>query len=279
MKCIYPCLGNGDLGFIKLYGPGLANMMLVAARAYCLHKKYDIPMIAPTWKKLSVGPYLRHEKDKRNYFGLFQTYGISGIRKLWYMHHVTHEEGNLNEFLQTQNDAVLRVAGLGHYFQDLDQELTHDFFWKIADRRIRDRVMNIDYSNTVAMHVRLGDYSAEQRTAMVWYERMVRTIYEVNSEVRILLFSDGTNEELSPLLTLPNVKRASGGNALEDILSISCCRLVIASHSTFSAMGAYIGNKPVIFPCRDFPPVFVNNGNELVSSDEMAIKTFVQNII
>ncbi len=279
MKYIYPCLGNVDLGFIKMNGPGLANMMFVAARAYCLHKKYNIPMLAPTWRKLSIGPYLRHESDKRNYFGLFRTYGIGGLRKLWLMHHVTHEENRLEEFWVSKYNTVLRVAGLGHYFQDLDQQLTHEYFWKIAKNSIREWVMQRDYSNTIAMHVRLGDYDSKQRTALDWYKQVVEVINEINDKVEILVFSDGTDEELASLLALPHVKRATGGNALGDILAISQCRLVVASDSTFSAMGAFIGNAPIIFPRRHFPSLYSSPENELVSADIIEIQTFIKNII
>ena len=279
MKYIYPCLGNGDLGFIKINGPGLANMMLVAARAYFIHKKHNIPMLAPTWRKLSIGPYLRHEKDKRNYFGLFDNYGVSGIHKLWYIHHVTHEEDRFEYFLRSDGEGTLRVAGLKRYFQDLDQKLTHEYFWMIAKSKIREHVMQRDYSNTIAMHVRLGDYSADQRIALDWYKQVGRAIYEVNKEAEILVFSDGTDEELAPLLAQPNVKRATGGNALEDILAISQCRLVVASDSTFSAMGAFIGNTPILFPRRHFPPLYPSSENELVSTDKIEIQTFIKDKI
>ena len=275
-KYIYPCLGAGDLGFIKMSGPGLANMMLVAARAYCLHRKYQIPMLSPTWRKLSIGPYLRHERDKRNYFRLFENYGTTGLRKFWLLNHVTHEENRLEEFLAASSSAVLRVAGLGRYFCDLDQTLTHQYFWTIANRWIRDRVMQSDYCDTVAMHVRLGDYDAKQRTALEWYARVGGAIYDVNKDAEILVFSDGTDQELSSLLKLPNVRRAVRGNALEDMLAISRCRLVVASDSTFSAMGAFIGSRPVLFPRCHFYPMYSDPDNECIATDSETIREFIK---
>lgn len=222
-------------------------------------------MLNPTWCKLSIGPYLRQEKDKRHYFGLFESYGITGLRKFWAIHHVTHEEKCIENFLDSKGNAVLRVAGLGNYFQDLDQKLVHDYFWKIASPTIIRKVNEYDYSNTIAMHVRLGDYTISQRTSMDWYEQIGREIGKYDKTLQILLFSDGTDEELAQLLRMKNVKRAPENNALTDMLSISKCKAVVASDSTFSAMGAFIGNRPIIFP-RKFPSLYNDDKKECVLS-------------
>ena len=55
--------------------------MFVTARAYSYAKKYDAKFMNPTWFKLNVGPYIRREKDKRQYFGLFEQVGITGVKK------------------------------------------------------------------------------------------------------------------------------------------------------------------------------------------------------
>lgn len=78
----YPRLSDKDFGWIRLSGPGLANCMFVAARAYINSQIYGTTFIAPTWCKISIGPWLRNEKDKRIYNRLFESIGVSGTKKI-----------------------------------------------------------------------------------------------------------------------------------------------------------------------------------------------------
>ena len=277
-KYVYLCLGNGDLGLFKLQGPGLANMMFVAARAYQWQHDYGIPMIAPTWAKLSIGPFLRSEKDKRLYFGLFNSYGIKGLKKLWLINHVTHDEQQKDDFLCCYK-GVMRISGLGNYFQDLDQKVAREYFEKIIPSKVFERVG--DLSDAVAVHVRLGDYSADVRTPLDWFVQIVQNISRVNDRLRFLVFSDGSDDELTPLLQLPRTSRAFYGSSLADMVAISRCRLVIASDSTFSAWGGYLTARPVLFRHRHFPPLYKSSDNniEYVLGDVCELPTKVVDIL
>lgn len=77
----YPVLSDYDFGWFRLSGPGLANCMFVAARAYILSRRENAGYISPTWTKLSPGTFLRREKDKRVYFKIFNELGIRGLKK------------------------------------------------------------------------------------------------------------------------------------------------------------------------------------------------------
>ena len=72
----YPVLSDYDFGWFRLSGPGLANCMFVAARAYILSRRENAGYISPTWTKLSPGTFLRREKDKRVYFKIFNNQRI-----------------------------------------------------------------------------------------------------------------------------------------------------------------------------------------------------------
>lgn len=78
----YPKLSSTDFGFIRIGGPGLANCMFMAAQAWIASGNNEAKFISPTWFKLSIGPYLRHERDKRNYANLFKSKGLSGVKKI-----------------------------------------------------------------------------------------------------------------------------------------------------------------------------------------------------
>lgn len=279
-KYIYPCLETShDWGFIRLGGSGLANCMFVAARAYGLAKKYNIPMLNPTWGKFSIGPYIRKEKDKRNYFGLFDKYGISGIKKFFLINCSSFSEDFIENF-ENANSGVLKVVGLRNYFQDLDPYESQKFFEEIVKPNVLSVVNATDFSNKVAVHVRLGDYSNNRRIPLEWYKGMIISLLEVNKSLEFLIFSDGTDDELGLLLGLSQTKRIYFGNALSDMFAISRCRLVVASDSTFSAWGAFLGQKPIIFSKRHFPSIYTDKClMEFVVGETVSIPDKLKNVL
>lgn len=123
----------------------------------------------------------------------------------------------------------------------------------------------------MAVHIRLGDYVSQLRIPITWYKKIIHNILNINPDQKIILFSDGSDDELSELLAHPNVERHFFGNALADIWAISKCKLLIASDSTFSAWGAFLGNVPIIFSKRHFPPVFGGHQLEGVLHDSTEI--------
>lgn len=279
-KYIYPCLETShDWGFIRFGGSGLANCMFIAARAYGLAKKYNISMLNPTWEKFSIGPYIRKEKDKRNYFGLFYKFGISGFKKMVLINRPSFSE-DLIDYFENASSGVLKVVGLRNYFQDLDPYESQKFFEEIVKPNVLSVVNATDFTNKVAVHVRLGDYSNDRRVSLEWYKGIIKSLLEVNKSLEFLLFSDGTDEELKLLLDLSQTKRIYFGNALSDMFAISRCRLVVASDSTFSAWGAFLGQKPIIFSKRHFPPIYTDKCLlEFVVGEMVSIPDKVKNVL
>lgn len=122
--------------------------MFVAARAYIRSKKENVGFIAPTWRKFSIGPWLRMEKDKRFYGDLFDDIGITGWKKFQLLH-------SRNTMIET---------GLGNYFEDLKANYDYvlEYFDSITKTSTKEAVGRFDLSDIVAVHVRLGDYSKAQ---------------------------------------------------------------------------------------------------------------------
>lgn len=261
-KYFYPRLSPNDFGFFRLSGPGLANCMFFAANAYLASVKKNGKFIEPTWFKFSIGPWIRRERDKRFYSRIFRNYGIGGARKavillLWKMGLI-----NLEVF-----------SGLGSYFSSLnsDCELVRDYFKRITKRSTLEKLYKVNFNNTIAVHVRLGDYSPNMRVPLEWYRSVIQNISNISPSLKFLIFSDGTDDELQILTQLPNVKRAFFGDAYTDMLAISRCKLLIASDSTFSAWAAFLGNVPIIFNKRHFPPVYSDDTPEYVIADSSEI--------
>lgn len=251
----YPKLSSTDLGIFRVGGPGLANCMFFAAKAYVNKLKNGGYFISPTWTKFSIGPYLRKEKDKRAYTRLFKSKGISGLPKLAVL--------LLNKLRLI---SVEKFDTLDDYFVSLvpyHKEILQYFQSIIAPEAIY-RLGDTNFSNLIAIHVRLGDYPADYRIPIDWFDGIVKNIISENPDQKFLLFSDGNDDELKTLISNPNIKKVFFGNALADIVAISRCKMVIASDSTFSAWGAFMGNIPIIFNRRHFPPVYGDLNKEFV---------------
>ena len=276
---INPVLSDLDYGFARVGGPGLANCMFIVARAAILAKKLDAKLLRPTWERVGVGQWFRHERDKRFYAGLFKKDwlfgGLGKIALLMVKRHV--EEDAVKGVL----DGVVMVRGLKGYFADLwsDVDFVREYFdQNICPEAISDVPQSL--SNTVAVHVRLGDYPRHLRTDIRWY---VRTIHSVRRhignrrKVVFEVFSDGSDVELAPLLTMPGVVRSYYGNALADIVAISKCRLLIGSDSTFSGWGAFLGNVPCVFAHLHYGKILPENALMLISDNSEEIGMWMQN--
>lgn len=251
-KVVYPKLTPfTDFGFIRISGPGLANCMMISARAYSLANKNNHNFINPTWNKVSVGPYLRKEKDKRHYFGLFNILGISGFKKLAYIF-----------LFYFKNKNIILVDSLGGYFEDLkkDHELVKKYFNSIINKNKLKNIEKINFKDVIGVHIRLGDYkNTTLETKIDFYLNLVFKIKELHkNKYKIYIFSDANDEELRKVLEIDGVKKVFFGNALADLIALSKCKLIVGSDSTFSGLASFINQAPIIFPKRHFDsPLFI----------------------
>ena len=274
---IYPRLpAVHDFGFIRYRGSGLANCLFVAARAYLNAQTYGWIFINPTWGNVVFGPYLRNEKDKRHYFGLFKNTGVSGFSKLFYL--LFLKEINLESAISGKKGKVV-IEGLGNYFEDLlcAQEKVKAFIYSILREETVTTIENVDFKNVIGIHIRLSDYSPERRTSVTWYAAIVKEIIKSNgTKYKFFVFSDGEDQELLELLSMPQVERAFFGNALSDLIALSKCKLIIGSDSTFSGWSAFLEQVPIIFPKRHFGKVLIDTEKELIfNGDFGCLRSFI----
>ena len=256
-----------DLGFVRLSGPGLANCLFMACRAYLDAKELGLEFVDPTWRKISIGPYLRGERDKRAYSDLFTHRGVSGLKKMWLL--VRMKVGMAKD--------VHVVPDISGYFIPLydRHEEVKEYIDSITPLETISLLQGVDLSHHIAVHVRLGDYNQSLRIPLEWYDGIINKLLELDPTLKFALFSDGTDEELALLLRHPEVARHFYGNAFADMTAISKCRMLIASDSTFSAWGAYLGQIPIIFNRRHFPPVYPENSiTEVIVPNEIDAYSF-----
>lgn len=264
---VYPKLPSKLHFIIRFRGSGLANCLFVYARALILANKHELEIINPSWIQFNIGPYIRREKDKRHYNGLFDSFGIKNIKKHWLL--LTQKVFPENTDPEISNEGLIVVEGLKKYFADL--HFKSDFIKKhllgIVNKNTLDCYNSIN-KKFVGVHIRLGDYDLESRISLIWYLEKLKFIYDnCDSEIEFLIFSDGSADELSEILNFPNTKLVFFGSAIADILVLSKAKFIIASDSTFSAWGAYLGQVPILFYKKHFGNVLDNPEHEWVQSD------------
>ncbi len=67
-------------------------------------------------------------------------------------------------------------------------------------------------------------------------------------ETPVCIFSDGSSDDLGPLLALPLTQRLTFGSSIADLLALSYANVLITSGgSSFSQWASYLGRMPVIW--------------------------------
>ena len=229
IKYVYPEVGRC----------GLCNMLYPWARAVCFAREQGCRVLAPSWTKFNrIGPWLRHERDKRFYLGQLTNRGyVSGVRK-WcvltcFRQQVKVFSGMLGGFKPIVNQvAVVR------------EELE-----RIVHPRIFEQVKSLP-ERFIGVHIRKGDFARIGFSLPNdYYVRAIKIARERCGEsVPILVFSDADAEELSYLKVFNDVRIMPSAPALQDLLSLAKSEILVATNrSTFSGWAAYLGGMPSLW--------------------------------
>ena len=261
----YAHLGGGpDLGCVRLRGVGVANMLFPWARYVLARQRYGMRGIAPTWSQIAHRQWLQPGEDKRWYGDLFQPLPgeVTGLRKLWLLSRCTRVlEDQLREEQLTGAPAssqLMVFAGLRRFFEPLWGQSILIRRELLAALRPREREHYAQaIQPEIAVHVRLGDFtrataeasvSGHVPTGMDWFVQRVLELQEALGPADVSVFSDGTNEQLRPLLAVPGVRRQSPASSVVHILLMSDARVLVGSGgSTFSAWASFLGQQPTVW--------------------------------
>lgn len=261
MNYVYPKLSEKDLGFIRLGGAGLGNILFTYARALVFARDYDCQFIWPAWPSIKLGPILRREMDKRFYNDLFdnRSGAVGGLRKLWLLAVKKRLPESKKKLVEKLDDRIVTFEGLAGCFDDIRYDSAYVF--ENLKRNLKPKnqdALAFDFRDSVGVHIRLGDFArvseAEVRAGrhdsalpVEWYRDMICQIRELaGREIRVWIFSDGTEEELKPVLSLPRTQRLTFGTSIADIMALSQVPLLIASGSSFSMWARYLGRMSCI---------------------------------
>jgi hypothetical protein len=260
----YVKLSDFDLGWVRLGpGPGLGNLLFPWARSIVARKQYGLTPLATTWPQLKIGPILRREPDKRFYIGCFHAARgeLRGVRRQVLLSTAQRVDERTFEAApqSIRAKSVVVYSGLGGQFAPLlgEAELIREALLAIV-RPKHLRALELGVERAIGLHVRLGDFQPENpadlrrghtctRQPLSWYCHALDLLTEALPESRVLVFSDGTDAELAPILTRPNVARFGFGSAIGDLLAMSTMRVFVGSASTFSKWASFLGRMPVIW--------------------------------
>jgi hypothetical protein len=244
---------------------GLGNMLLVWGRAFVLAHRLDLPLLVSSWSKLRIGPWLRVERHKRLYVGTFRRQNATDVvrralvRRLFQV--IREPDPLTTNEIPAGNVAVFdTVPSWQDYFYGLREhrDAVRAALLAMTSTQTRQRVDRFS-SPTVSVHVRCGDFKklaagtdfAKVGSTRTPLDYFVESIHDVRArmgaQAPVPLFSDGTDEELGPLLTLPNVSRIATGDDLADILLMARSQVVVPSAgSTFGYWAGFLSDGVVV---------------------------------
>src|SRR5437879_3507354 len=140
---------------------GLGNMLFPWARAEIFARRTGARILKPIWTTVRIGPYLRRETEKRNYFGFFEApehlEGISRIMPLLTGNRVPEAEAEraMSKDGARHRPQVVVFKGLDQYFTPLLSEhgFIRDRLWTMTRKPMR--ATGVSYGEQfIAMHIR-----------------------------------------------------------------------------------------------------------------------------
>lgn len=258
-------------GFPDVGRSGLANMLLPWARCEVFCKAKNLPMLAPQWTQLKIGPLLRGERDKRLYTGLFNSAGYVNGPLRWFLlasaAKITEAEVlNMNGAFHAEAirpNSVVVFNGLGRYFTDLagHEDFLHERLKGILSDNCRGCLADASVGAYVAVHIRRGDKPAlpigieppkdtmHWAIPTEWYVHCIRQVQELTGNgMPVLIFTDAAASQIKPVLDLRNVRMAEPNSSIVDMLLMARARVLITSaSSTFSMWASFLGRMPSVW--------------------------------
>jgi hypothetical protein len=258
----YPRLSKTDLLLIRIGGDGLGNLLFKWARCLAASERQGWRMIWPTWPSLKPKNWRVNPYDHRTYSDLFTPNAryVTGWRKPWYLARYKWIAEEQALATGAPPGTVVEFRGMQGKFAPFrdDHALVYGELLRITRPQHLAALADPEPA-PIGIHVRRGDFVQQAShedmlridnslLPLEWYMAALLAVRAAAGRaVPASVFSDGTAEELAPLLALPAVQRVDYGSGLGDMLGLSRSRLLIASGSTFSMWGSYLGQVPTIW--------------------------------
>ena len=244
---------------------GLANKLFVWAKAQTFAHVNGIPVHTIGWSYPKIGPILRGEKSSRLYSRFFERTSTAAALAL--ISGAAHGGIVEEPVIELRPSSVSRnvftfrrIPGWQDMFGDIREQRTflrHRAY--AAIRPVYAESLERLVPPIIAIHVRRGDFRQLNPNENFRDVGGVRTpdryftdiIHQMRSaagvDLPITVFSDGSDKELSSLLSLPNVSRSKAQNDVEDLLLMSRSRVIVLSAgSTYSEWAGFLSDAVLL---------------------------------
>lgn len=241
---------------------GLANKLLVWARALVFAKENNYKLYVIGWFDFKIGPILRKEKTKRFYYKYFSSKYKPNLLNLFIM--LFFYEKIKDPFLcrKFKKQKILyifnQIPPWNNYFEGLrlNRKFIRESFINMLASQYKEIYYNCD-TPVIGVHIRCSDFIIDNknlgkrpnvRTPINYFIEIIRKIRKsVNRNLPVTVFTDGENSEVSQIKMIGNVFFQNSKSDLEDMIKLSKSKIIITScNSTFSYWAAFISSSPVI---------------------------------
>jgi hypothetical protein len=265
-------------------------MLFSWARAEMISKRYGLRILAPQWSNyMRIGPWLRHERDKRYYNSNFSNKDyVQGLTRqfiLWTSIRVNEDDDwKKSPPPSGRRPRVVDFKGMAGFFTPFlgEQHYINRRIHEIASPAIIGQVGQMSKTPFIAVHIRRGDF---QKGGMAvkneWYLKalgvarknllssMGRDKPSESLDLHVRVFSDGDPETLRFITDQPDVVLMPKAPALLDLLAMSRGKALVAtSRSTFSMWAVFLGQMPSYWhPCEVPPDISVEKQSTVVVAE------------
>lgn len=277
---------------------GLGHCLFSWAHALLWSHRHHAELLPSNWMQPRIGPWLRRERDKRMYFLLFRPPTAATVvrqARAWLVRPKLASSFDRQGGTRPQA-GVLHVFRLGErldtpaVFDPMigQHALVHEALRRMTRSRLLPLAREAPF---LAAHIRLGDFhrtnagdlaAGRKNTSspIDWFVHAIASARgALGEELPVRVFSDGSDEQIRPVLAMPRVERSMNASPITDMLDIAQARCLIASGSNFSLWGSYLGQVPRVFhPGQKIARVLIDDSLEvaLAPGDGALPPSFVQ---
>jgi hypothetical protein len=268
MLTFYPQLSGWDLVLCRAPGAGLGNLLFPWARAELYARACGGRLIAPTWRNLKLGPWLRREPDRRGYGDIFR-HRRPGRAVADLVTRLTRRRISEDAYLAGTADhagGIVTVRGLRRGFTDLEGHAEYLAARLLALSR---HPLATPPSGFVALHIRRGDfapppphYLRNSRIELGWFVDELQRLRSFLPAMPALVFTDDASGDVEAAFAgHERVSFAGPANALQHIFRMAAADHLVLSNSTFSLWAAFLGRGTV---STRWPELFADYGLDAV---------------
>ena len=163
----------------------------------------------------------------------------------------TYEPTALTRTIDTYYDGYWQHED---YFRDVRETILQTFRFPELDSRNRETAQRLQSTNSIAIHVRRGDYTHDKLFHDIcdldYYRQAIGRMQQAVGGDLFCVFSDDLRwcrEHIAPLLKdkpISYVDWNRGERSVQDIHLMSLCRHNIIANSSFSWWGAWLNQHP-----------------------------------